>query len=107
MLSRGLQTFHSISSFFAIPTAVGTQTLTVDLSNNDLYVYKGGSYSVDAFSQSEVVCFAVGTRVPAEIGDVAVETLGLGDRVVTKSGAYRTVCWIASRTLMLGASPKQ
>ena len=45
------------------------------------------------------VCFASGTRIRTERGDVAVEALRIGYRVVTSSGRLREVRWLGHRTL--------
>ena len=80
-----------------IPTEAGTHSLTVDPTNNDLYVYEGNSNTVDVFAQ--VVCFATGTLIRTLRGDVAVENLALGDLAVTASGARRPIRWLGSRTM--------
>lgn len=47
---------------------------------------------------TSVVCFAEGTRIATADGDVAVETLKVGDAVVTASGEARQIKWIGSMT---------
>ncbi len=46
---------------------------------------------------SNVVCFASGTRIRTARGEVAVEHLVVGDLAVTSSGAHRPIRWIGSR----------
>ena len=46
-----------------------------------------------------VACVLEGTRILTEAGEVAVEALRAGDRVVTASGALRAVAWIGWRTI--------
>jgi hypothetical protein len=51
-----------------------------------------------------VTCFASGTRIrttpsPGVIVDVAVESLAVGDRVVTASGQARPIRWLGHRTV--------
>ena len=48
-----------------------------------------------------VVCFAAGTRIATERGDVAVEDLHQGDHVLTVGGGRRPVRWIGQRRLDL------
>ncbi len=46
---------------------------------------------------SVVPCFCRGTRLRTPAGEVAVEALAIGDRVLTASGAARRVRWIGRR----------
>jgi hypothetical protein len=74
----------------------------------------GGSYDADltgAMAQSathsgagfvsliEVSCFLEGTRIATPAGERAVETLGMGDLVLTADGRVAPVRWIGRRTL--------
>lgn len=56
---------------------------------------------------SHCACFASGTRLLTSNGQVKVERLALGDRVVTASGALRPIKWIGHRTLDLATQPDQ
>jgi hypothetical protein len=51
------------------------------------------------------ICFASGTTIRTNRGDVAVETLEVGDLAVTASGAHRPIKWLGHRTLDCGALP--
>jgi len=45
------------------------------------------------------ICFCSGTQIATPAGEVPVETLTVGDRVLTASGAARPIVWIGSRIL--------
>ena len=47
---------------------------------------------------SNVPCFCAGTAILTTRGEVAVEALAVGDRVVTVSGKAKRICWIGRRS---------
>ena len=53
-----------------------------------------------------VVCFAAGTLIRTPMGDVAVETLKVGDVVVTTSGEMRPVKWIGHSEIEYARRPR-
>jgi hypothetical protein len=46
-----------------------------------------------------VPCFTPGTRIATPRGEVAVEDLSKGDRVITRDNGLQTIRWIGTRTL--------
>ncbi|BCM81954.1 Hint domain-containing protein [Methylobacterium indicum] len=50
-------------------------------------------------------CYASGTLIRTATGDVAVEALSVGDRVVTASGEARPIRWIGHRTVNCARHP--
>ena len=55
---------------------------------------------------STVVCFAAGTRILTAHGQVAVEDLAEGDRVVTHTGQAQPITWIGHRRIELALHPR-
>jgi fibronectin-binding autotransporter adhesin len=94
---------------------VNGNTLQIDRSGNspvDLTLDPSVDYTGDAYAVgptgavTEVVpCFVPGTLIRTERGDVAVELLEAGDRVVTLSGSLRPIRWIGRRDLVLTRHP--
>jgi hypothetical protein len=53
-----------------------------------------------------VACFAAGTRIATTRGQIAVESLRVGDRVVTASGDETAVKWLGRRRLACRRHPR-
>ncbi len=122
----------SIANFQAVITSIGTgDTLLVEtqaaaqfvLSGSTVSVVDSGSNTIEgvlsfataglaatAFNgpnilADQVACFASGTLIGTQHGDVAVEALRIGDLVRTASGALRPVRWIGRREIDLLRHP--
>ena len=52
-------------------------------------------------------CYAAGTRIATARGEVSVEALVVGDRVVTSSGALREVRWLGHRDVDCRRHPRR
>jgi autotransporter passenger strand-loop-strand repeat protein len=90
-----------------LTVSVGGQTYTQQLSGD----YTGEFFHVEDASSLDLIdisgtlitvngtppCFRHGTRLLTDNGEVAVEALTIGDRVVTWSGAFAPVVWIGYR----------
>src|SRR5262249_16443005 len=73
------------------------------LSYNLLGDYTGFTFQTNPdgasrTSSAPVPCFCRGTRIQTGRGEMAVEELAIGDRVVTRSGAARPIKWIGRRS---------
>ena len=53
-----------------------------------------------------VNCFVAGTRILADHGEVAVEELAFGERVVTAAGQHRPIKWLGCRALDCRTHPR-
>ena len=51
-------------------------------------------------------CFAAGTRIATASGPVAVETLAVGDAVVTRLGGGGRIVWVGARAVDCARHPK-
>ena len=94
----------TISTSGMLMVSVGGQVYTEQLAGS----YAGEVFSLTPDTTSGTLatltnapCYCRGTRILTERGEVAVEQLAIGDRVVTAEGRRRPICWIGRRTLDL------
>ncbi|HJE23943.1 MAG TPA: Hint domain-containing protein, partial [Methylorubrum populi] len=103
----------------AVATVDANDLLTVSDNSGTRYTQQlAGGYTPGQFAVRDgagttipdtVVCFVAGTRIrvmrDGRVCDVPVETLAIGDRVVTADGALRPVIWLGHRHLDCDAHP--
>ena len=73
----------------------GAQTADIAVSN----IANGTHFTVqqDAGTGTELLlCFLAGTRIATPSGEVSVQDLAVGDKVVTASGKVRPITWIGT-----------
>ena len=88
----------------------GTDIITVNTAGGSFTLQLSGSYAVGTFVDwitdgatgsdlflSNTPCYCRGTLILTPAGEVAVEALAIGDRVVTLSGEAKPVRWIGRR----------
>jgi len=61
------------------------------------FAYAGSAFS-DPGYQFAIACFIAGTRVTTRRGEVPVESLAIGDQVITVNGTARPIKWIGRRS---------
>jgi hypothetical protein len=84
------------------PVEVGSIVLsTGTFATNAFHVTPDPNGGVDL-----TVCFLEGTRLLGLHGDIAVEDMEPGDRLITDSGAMRPVKWIGRRTIDATRHPR-
>ena len=78
----------------------------VDYSNNATFGGGGvvilgatGDKTSFTFESTGVVCFTSGTRILTPTGEQPIETLRVGDRVITRDNGVQTLRWIGHRHL--------
>ena len=98
-----------VSDGFGVLSA-GTDTLTVTEGGTSTSQVLSGDYAGDVFALSvdsrtgtlvtveRAACYCHGTRIQTEAGEVEVQALRIGDRVVTASGVARGVRWLGRRS---------
>ncbi|MEX0281463.1 MAG: Hint domain-containing protein [Arenibacterium sp.] len=63
--------------------------------------------TVEFFNIEKVIpCFTPGTRIATPHGERLVETLEIGDRVITRDNGIQEVCWVGKRQLAGAGLPK-
>jgi hypothetical protein len=79
--------FSNVQMYGNPPPAGQTRTTFADDGNGAL-----GEYAAP-------VCFTTGTLIRTSRGDIAIESLSVGDLAVTASGEHRPIRWIGSRRM--------
>jgi T5SS/PEP-CTERM-associated repeat protein len=84
----------------------GGNTLTVSDSGDggtDQLIFaspvSASGFTIVNSNTIQVACFAAGTRIATDTGLIAVEDLGVGDRVITNDGTHEPIVWIGQRTV--------
>lgn len=95
-IGHDLGLFHSTNTIAIMYPVAGTSNTSI--SPSDIAAIQS-LYGAPA-------CFASGTRLLTAAGPRAVETLAVGDAVVTASGRLATVRWIGHRRLMTATHPR-
>ena len=62
-------------------------------------IVKNDNFTSHADLGSTVVCFAKGTLIETDRGDVAIENLALGDRIRTMDAGFQPLRWIGTRSV--------
>jgi len=77
--------------------ADGTATFSTDFSGEYFILTPDGQGGTDV-TVSDTPCFRRGTRILGEHGEVAVEALKIGDRIVTTADILQPIRWIGRRS---------
>ncbi|MEM0976564.1 MAG: Hint domain-containing protein [Pseudomonadota bacterium] len=77
-----------------LDTTNGTQSLELQTDGSYLVISPPSPYSGP-------ICFGEGTRIETENGEIPIEELSVGDRVVTKDRGNQVIRWIGTRRIAL------
>lgn len=84
------------SGTYTLDTSDGNLTFT-GLTVGDRFAFYEGPLGGTQVTEV-AACYRKGTRIAAERGEVAIESLRIGENVLTQSGALRPIRWIGRRT---------
>ena len=106
----------AIDSGFQVSDAGGTwQQVTETFETSDAGPYaiamsdlngagEGNDFTIDDISLT-AACYARGTHISTARGEIPIERLAIGDRVLTASGATRPVIWLGHRAIDISRHP--
>lgn len=95
-------------------TLTGISNQTKSYTFNSTVTVPAGSYTIQAFASSSTtypggtsigldpiqnLCFMAGTMIGTPDGEAAIETLNLGDLVLTSDGVAKPVNWLGKQTV--------
>ncbi|GGX46571.1 hypothetical protein GCM10007385_12700 [Tateyamaria omphalii] len=80
-----------------LPDGPGSESGTVELLDDNGNVARRVTYSE---IEQIIICFTPGTRIATPRGEIAVEKLKSGDKVITRDNGAQTLRWVGRRDLM-------
>jgi autotransporter passenger strand-loop-strand repeat protein len=92
----GLASFDALTGVLTVAEGLGSATVQLvgDYSGVNFHILQDGDGSTLI---STVPCYCAATLIATDRGEVAVEALRVGDRVIARGGAARPVRWIGRR----------
>jgi hypothetical protein len=102
-------TLEAYSGTKGLTIVSGSVTETIDIIGNltaaNFTVNHNGG-DTEIFLGRTAPCFCAGTRIMTPLGDVAVEELRAGDRVITKDGEDAKIVWVGRRKVDVKRHPR-
>lgn len=76
-----------------------TVSVSVDAANSDDAFDNAATQDISVNTIDSMECFLTGTHILTDRGEAAVETLQIGDRVLTLDGTYESIKWVGRQTI--------
>ncbi len=90
----GNQADYALARIGGVVTVTKTSNAVIDTLTNIQTL----QFADATVPTSSIACFTRGTMIATPSGDAAVETLAIGDLVVTATGAHRPIKWLGRRS---------
>jgi autotransporter passenger strand-loop-strand repeat protein len=92
----GLASFDALTGVLTVAEGLGSATVQLagDYTGASFHLLQDGDGSTMV---STVPCYCAGTLIATDRGEVAVESLRIGDRVIARGGVARPIRWIGRR----------
>lgn len=76
-----------------------TVSVSVDAANSDNDFDNAAAQDITVTTIDSMECFLTGTRILTDRGEVTVETLNIGDHVLTADGVSEPIKWVGHQTI--------
>jgi hypothetical protein len=89
-------TSHTYVSGVGLKVSNGSVTETLDITG----AFSTGSFVVldETYGSEILLCYLRGTRILTPVGEIPIESLKIGDAVITRFNGYRKIKWIGRQS---------
>ena len=100
MQSGATLTLANDSTLTVVHLTGSDTTVVIDAGSSLINEASGVTYGPGTYDITELQlpCYCPGTLIETDRGEVPVEALAIGDRVLTRSGEVRPIKWIGRRS---------
>ena len=106
-VAHGFLDQNGVVQSFSVAAPAGMLTPTpISTISASGQQFAGAAGNVVFDETLSAACYGRGTRLRAERGEVAIEDLAVGDRLMVASGGFRPVVWLGRRRLDIKRHPR-